>query len=348
MLKGKPGTAGILPWDYVHKGRPVIGTVFSPSGGVGKSSLAMNLAAYIARNAVEEAEAVRRREGLDKVAVPRVLVLDGDLCHGSLAIRLLWDERNPTTSFEPSLTSLVGYMERRQSMGFVAPETWPRKFLKPPVPEEQPMHEFILYNEALPNLNLLGAPEHPDKFFDFRPNQFREILTMLASYYSVIIIDSGTEIVMESQRAWLSHAHHLFLLMAPDIDRVINASKYVPILTEPRKHPRDTSDKPVILPPLVPIERVTPVMTRYDLPTKLDPDKVLKKFFPQFDRDQIVRMPDFQREMSAANNSNRFLVDENTEFREVVADIAGRLFGSYVEQLPDDSDGKRADAHLMR
>ncbi len=45
-----------LPFEIIGKGKPIIGTIFSPSGGVGKSSLAMNLAAYIADEAARQAE----------------------------------------------------------------------------------------------------------------------------------------------------------------------------------------------------------------------------------------------------------------------------------------------------
>lgn len=325
---GKPdlGVGARLPFDIVQAGRPIIGTVFSPSGGVGKSSMAMNLAVYIATQAAEQAEEYRVKGGFDKVHVPRVLVLDGDIVHGSLALRL-------TRRTTPNLAELAKYIDEREQQGYREADAWPPKY-NAAEPPQKPFSEFVMMHNDLPNLNLLAAPEKPDLFWGFKPKQYRDVLRMLARWYSVIIIDSGTEIVMQSQRAWLSHANHVFLLTAPDIDRVWNAGKAAGVLAE-QKTPAggDTLNMPL---PHVPYDRMSVVMTRYDAETGLDPDDALKTHFKWADKDDIFRIPDVAREMSRANNKGRFLVLENPGYAEIVGRIANRLFRSYSDQLDND------------
>lgn len=324
---GKPegGFGSRLPFDIVQAGRPIIGTVFSPSGGVGKSSMAMNLAAYIATQAAHQAEEYRVKGGFDKVHVPRVLVLDGDIVHGSLALRL-------TGRTSPNLAELAKYIDDREQDGHREADAWPPKYNKAD-PPQKPFADFIMMHNDLPNLNLLAAPEKPDLFWGFKPKQYRDILRMLARWYSVIIIDSGTEIVMQSQRAWLSHANHVFLLTAPDIDRAWNAGKAAGVLAEQKAGSADNLNMPL---PHVPLERMSVVMTRYDADTGLDPDDLIKKHFGWAGKDDVFRIPDVSREMSRANNKGRFLVLENPGYAEIVARIAGRLFSSYADQLEQD------------
>ena len=76
-----------LPLDSLVRGTPVIGTVFSPSGGVGKTSTAMNLAAYIA--SIGQAMAKKKEErGDTDVRVPCELLLEHDNHQAKLALRL--------------------------------------------------------------------------------------------------------------------------------------------------------------------------------------------------------------------------------------------------------------------
>jgi MinD-like ATPase involved in chromosome partitioning or flagellar assembly len=320
--KENPTPAQRLPFEVIQKGKPVIGTVFSPSGGVGKSSMAMNLAAYIALEAERQAEEERKKRGTE-VATPRVLVVDGDIVHGSLALRL-------AGRLSPSLQTLTDYIEQRHEEGFRDSQAWPPAFnnAEPPA---QPLRDFVMWHDSLPNLNLLAAPETPNAFWGFRPAQYREILTMLARFYRVIIIDSGTEIVMNSQRSWLAFASHIFLLTAPDIDRIHNASKAADIITHPQPDPRDPSR---MSDALVKDSNMSLVMTRYDADTGIDPDKAIADYFPGFAKKDIFRVPDLAKPMSRANNKGRFLVTENPEFHAVVASIASRLFEGYREQNP--------------
>jgi MinD-like ATPase involved in chromosome partitioning or flagellar assembly len=315
-----------LPFDSLVAGTPLIATIFSPSGGVGKSSTAMNLAVYIA--AIADAMAKQVSTTDQPARVPRVLLLDGDVVQGSLALRL----KHEVT---PSMHTLMLYLDDRFEAGFVGADRWPRVY-SDAVPGERSMRDFVMWPETLPNLNLLAAPDDPDLFYDFGPKEYREILQLLSKYYDVIIIDAGTEIVMESNRAWLQHANEVFLITAPEIDRIYNASKAARYIATSRTHPQDDSPDPKKLPPLVTADRLSVVMTRFDTDVGIDPEMLMDESFPWLkDRpDQKFAVPDVAQEMTRANNTGRFLVLEDPAYAKVIGRIAKHLFARYDSQKP--------------
>lgn len=310
-----------LPFETLTRGTPLIGTVYSPSGGVGKSSTAMNLAIYIA--AIADTMSRKKRErGDENVRTPRVLILDGDIGMGSLALRLKGE-------LTPSIHTLQLYIDDRESAGFTGDMAWPQVYENAPAGEKA-MRDFVMWPEILPNLNLLAAPEEPDLFYDFGPAEFRNILRMLGRFYDVIIIDAGIDVVLESQRAWLAHAHEVFLITSPEIDRVYNASKAARYIAKARPHPQDQSPNPQKLPPLATREKISVVMTRYDADSGLDPEGVIDELFPWLEDHQKFFIPDVSADMLRANNQGKFLVLKNAIYAKVIGEMAQHLFARYA------------------
>lgn len=136
---------------------------------------------------------------------------------------------------------------------------------------------------------------------------------------------------MESQRTWLSEANHVFMLTAPDMDRIYNAAKSVRYLMRSKPHPRDRSPNPRMLPPLVERDQFSLVMTRYDADSGIEPEQVLEEQFPWLAKSHTFMVPDVTREMTRANNRGRFLVLENQLYADIIGQAAQRLFDSYTE-----------------
>jgi len=324
-----------LPLDRITPGTPVVATFYSPSGGTGKTSQAMNTGALIAAVAQKIADK-RRKAGQENVRVPRVLLLDGDLAHGSLDIRLKGRSG-------PSIHTLLLYLDQREDAGFKGEAAYPRYYDNAP-PGEKAMRDFVIWNNALPNLNVLAAPDRPDKFHDFGPLELRNILRLLGQHYDVIIIDAGTDVVLETQRAWLQAANMVFMVTSPDIDRLFNAAQTARYMARAQRHPADFSENPQTLPPLVTREKLSVVVTRADADAGFDiDDVVLNKLFPWLEKRQYFRIPDLSAEMLRANNQSEFLVLQNQEYAKEIMKIAQLLFARYLSAsqrnaLPDASD----------
>jgi MinD-like ATPase involved in chromosome partitioning or flagellar assembly len=310
-----------LAFDQLKPGTPLIATIYSPSGGVGKSSTSMNLGVYIAAVAATMAKK-KAAQGQENIRVPRVLTLDGDIDMGSLLLRL-------TGRLEPNIYDLLTYIDEREEQGFEGPAAWPKSYDNPPAGEKG-MSSFVHWLDKLPNFNVLGAAKEPDLFWDFGPADYRNILKMLGKFYDVIIIDAGINVILESQRSWLAHANEVFLITAPDIDRIFNAAKTSRYIAQRRAHPQDTRDNAPILPALVTSDKLSVVMTRCDADAGIDLEENVKYFFPWLRDDQKFWIPDVSTEMTQANNSSRFLVLENPEYAKVISKMAKRVFQRYI------------------
>jgi MinD-like ATPase involved in chromosome partitioning or flagellar assembly len=323
--RGKKVKLEPLPFDELVAGTPLIAAIYSPSGGVGKTSTAMNLAGYVA--AIAGAMAKKRTEqGEQNVRTPKVLLLDGDIVQGSLGLRL----KNKVT---PSIHTLQLYLDQRQEQGFQGQDRWPAAYQDAP-PGEMAMRDFMMWPDIMPNFNLLAAPDEPDMFYDFSPADYQELLRLLSHFYDIIIIDCGIEVVMESNRAWLKHANEVFLITAPEIDRIYNASKAARYIATSRPHPQDVSEDPKKLPPLVTADRLSVIMNRYDMDSGLDPEKLMDESFPWLkDRpDQSFRIIDVDKSLTKANNVGRFLVLEHPGYAREIGKMAKHMFARYLQQ----------------
>ena len=311
-----------LPFPALMPGTPLVVTIYSPSGGVGKSSTAMNMAVYIAAVAETMARKKRERGDSGEVRVPRILAIDGDIAMGSLALRL-------TGKLEPNIHDLQLYIDERKDQGFAESDAWPSSYDNPPVGEES-MNKFVHWPDKLPNFNLLAAPKEPDLFWDFGPEEYKGILTMLGKFYDVIIIDAGTDLILESQRAWLQHANEVFLITSPEIDRIYNAAKAARLIAKRRPHPQDTREDAPLLPPLATRDKLSVVMTRCDSESGLNLERTVDYFFPWLDKNQKFWIPDVSLEMLQANNQGNFLVLDNPVYANVIGEMAKHVFQRYV------------------
>jgi MinD-like ATPase involved in chromosome partitioning or flagellar assembly len=308
-----------LDFDAIIPQHPLVIASYSPSGGVGKSSTAMNLGILIAT--VAENMAKQQGEG---ARVPRVLTLDGDIVMGSLSLRL-------TSKVEPNLYDLQKYIDQRTAAGFQGDAAWPSSFDQP-LPGEEPMYKFTHWPDSPANFSVLAAPSDPSHFWHFGPDHYRNILRMLGRFYDVIIIDCGTDLVLDSQRAWLSHANEVFMITSPDSDRLYNCAKAARIIAAAGPHPQDRRPKEdqKIYPPLATREKLSLVVTRYDSDSGLKLDLLVDKLFPWLNEDQKFWIPDVAQDMTRANNTGRFLVKENQEYADVINRMAKHAFHRYV------------------
>lgn len=326
--KGKKPTIEPLPFENLIPQQPMIAVFFSPSGGVGKSSSAVNFAVQCAK-AAEQQAAEQQRKGIAVERLPRILVIDGDVVHGSLALRL-------AGRLTPSMFDLFETLdERKAALGLDTRQpnrgAWVKSYENAQNGEAS-IRDFMLFHESIPNLDLLAAPDDPDMFYELKAQDYHEMLAMLANFYDIIVIDSGTEVVMPSTRTWLAHAHAVMLLTSPDIDRLHNAKKQARIITTQRPDPSDRSENPRLLDPLVTRDKIAVTLVKADLAVEagLDsPEKLLAETFETIDANQRFYINDFDRELRRANNKGEFLVLQNQEYARELNALAKFAFSRY-------------------
>jgi MinD-like ATPase involved in chromosome partitioning or flagellar assembly len=325
--KGKP-TIEALPFENLVHGQPLITVFFSPSGGVGKSSSAVNYAVQCAK-AAEQQAAEQQRKGIAVERIPRILVVDGDVVHGSLALRL-------AGRLTPSMFDLFEALdERKAALNIDSREpnkaAWITNYEHSQTGEPA-VRDFMLFHESIPNLDLLAAPDDPDMFYELKAQDYHEMLAMLSRFYDMIVIDSGTEVVMPSTRTWLAHAHAVMLLTSPDIDRLHNAKKQARIITTQRPDPADRSSNPRLLDPLVTRDKIAVTLVKADLAIESglgSPEEVLAETFETIDERQRFYINDFDRDLRRANNKGQFLVLQNQEYARELNALAKFAFTRY-------------------
>jgi MinD-like ATPase involved in chromosome partitioning or flagellar assembly len=325
-----------LPFGSLIPHKPLIISFFSPAGGVGKSSASLNAAALIAAIGARQA-ANADRQGAP-MRVPRVLAFDGDIVAGSLALLL-------TGEVKPNMHNLQLYLDSRAGKLGIDPaatpdewqeryrERWPRTFELGESPtDEEPMKKFVHWPERLDNLNLLAAPDDPSKYHDFAAWEYEELLDICSQFYDVIVIDCGTEQVMESNQTWLRNSHSVFMMVTPALDRIWNSSKAMTFIARRRRDPSDHSDNPRMLEPLVTRDRVSIVMTSADMETgiNLTGEELVGEFFPYIDEKQRFYIPDVRDELLKANNAHEFLVLDDARFAKSIMAIVKHSFNRYA------------------
>jgi hypothetical protein len=137
--------------------------------------------------------------------------------------------------------------------------------------------------------------------------------------------------VLDSQRAWLSHANEVFLITSPDSDRLYNCSKAARHIASSSPHPQDRrGENAKLLPPLATREKISLVITRADSDSGLKLDKVVDTLFPWLDDSNKFWIPDVSAEITRANNTGHFLVTEDQDYAKVINQMAKHAFHRYV------------------
>lgn len=183
----KPGIIPELeiPLIQTRFGKKII-TVYSPLGGVGKTTAAFNLA-----NHIKETE-----------PTTKVLLLDGDFLNASLCDRYRFPEADNVTRFLDYIDS----QSIQESISNLAAQNKSQKFIV-----SNPSAPF----DVLYNVNSIGANK----------TLVENALEVLSGAYDVVIIDAGTEIIATHQSVWLSKADDILLISELEIDRLYNTSK---------------------------------------------------------------------------------------------------------------------------
>jgi len=288
-----------LPFDMVQPGSSLIITVTSPKGGVGKSTTSLAMGAYMAetgRTMFEKGEISR---------MPRVLVFDGDVANGNLAIRV-------ANKMSPNLYDLIEYCDRTGA----APAVYTSDDMS-----EAAMLDFVLHHASIPNLNIMAAPENPEAFNDYTVEDYERVLAILQSFYDIIIIDSGTEVVMPSNQVWLRYAHQVFLLTVPERAALNSAGKYARLVT------RAAKDRPV----LVTADKFNIVMMQADADLGFKPEYAISTTFPWASQDHVFYFADFYREAARANNRQSFLSLEDPAYSKEISKLLKAAFKNYAE-----------------
>lgn len=288
-----------LPFNLLRQGDPLVMAVYSPKGGAGKSTTAMNLGAYLA-------DSGRRMAAKDKAGAepPRICVIDGDIGNGNLAIRV-------ADRTEPNLLNLQEWMDAHDGR---APDDYDS-------PDERvaTIRDFMLWTRDLPNLNILAAPSNPEAYDDFTPADYEHLLQELGRHFDVIIIDCGTEIVMESTKTWLRFAHQVFLLTLPERAALHSAGKAARLIARP------TNERDILVTP----DKLNIVMMRSDADLGLNPEFGMQKTFPWADGQNTFYFSDFDLEAGQANNRGSFLALENQTYSEQIGALAQIAFRNY-------------------
>lgn len=300
--KGRSGGRVKLPrleFSAIEENDPLVIAVFSPKGGAGKSTTSVNLSALMAASGAAAA-------GKGQPA-PRVLVLDGDIANGNLAIRV-------ANKLDPNLLELIMWMDRNGE---------PQAYLPEEAGGGAGMQEFVLYHNDLPNLNILAAPDNAEAFDDFTVEDYERIIKLLGRFYDVIVIDCGTEIVMQSNQTWLRHAHQVFLLTLPERAALHSAGKVARLITRPSAN----GERPMLVSP----DKLHVVMMRSDADLGFDPRIGMEETFPWADSAHTTYFRDYDRETARANNAGQFLSLENADYAQDIGQLALAAFRHYRE-----------------
>lgn len=278
-----------LPFSSLA-GDPLVMAVFSPKGGAGKSTTSVNMGALLAASGAATA-------GKDQEP-PRILVMDGDIANGNLAIRV-------ANTLEPNLLDLIEWMDANGDLTEYDNEH-----------ASASMRDFVLWHEDLPNLNILAAPDNPEAFEDFDVADFERILNMVGKFYDVIIIDCGTEVVMRSNQTWLRHSNQVFLLTLPERAALHSAGKAARVIT------RAGAGRPTLVSP----DRLHIVMMRSDADLGFDPRHGVKATFDWADSEHVSYFRDYDQETARANNASQFLSLENPDYAEDISGLVSAAF----------------------
>jgi len=271
-------------------GRPLVISVFSPKGGVGKSTTAANLAAYIAKAAEQSGEAENCR----------VLLVDGDVANGNLALRV-------AKTLQPNMLDMINHVDKLKENRMNL-DDW-----------ERDIGPWVLAHPRISNLDILAAPDNPEVLSDLVQSDLDTLMRAFAQFYQVIIYDCGTQLTEWTNCAWLNYASQVYLMVEPEIACLASTAENV---ERARMMNLITPD----------VCRVVCIRSDMDL-GQLKAQDVIGEMFSYVVPTKQFYMPDFHRDAIEAGNAGEFLTLDSPEYAESLTQIVRHSLESYEKDF---------------
>lgn len=284
--KGKSKPQFLRITNRFAPGRPLVVSFTSPKGGVAKSTTAANYAAYIAKAAELSGEG-------DNV---RVLLVDGDVANGNLALRV-------AQRLKPNLLDMVIHMDELHKAGG-SMENF-----------ERDVAPYVLAHPKISNLDILAAPENPEVISQLRQEDLNALMSCWAQMYSVVVFDTGTQINEFTNCAWLSYSSQVYLMTEPELACLNSTLEYA-------KRARKVN---LITPDVCRIICVRADMEIGDIP----PEEFVGDVFSFVPPNRQFYWPDFHRDAISAGNAGEFLTLDSAEYAKALTPVVRQSLDSY-------------------
>lgn len=198
--------------------KPKVISVFSGTGGVGKTLLAVNLAKWIQMN-------VRFKQKPAKV-----LVLDGDLHGPGIGIRLRAVASN-------DLLDMVKHIDEQKDQGKTISEIL-TSF--EPSNNTSCMKYFIDHYHGI---DYLSSDTDVDGVFEYEPKDLEEVLEICKRFYDVVIIDAGSNVSSLLMQTWIANSDKNIVMPLAEVDSLYQNTKAVRFLCRAQQNPTTSNIK---------------------------------------------------------------------------------------------------------
>ncbi len=177
-----------VSWDDLEQ-RPLVIGITSAKGGVGKSSTAMNLAAYLTQP-----------QGPENISIERkILLVDADDYSIMRARMGVWTQST-------SADSLLEDLEKQKIWSF------------------KDTQKHLVTHKKVPGLYVLPA-KHEDS--DWSPGDYQRLFKDLSKHFLAIVVDLGSELASTNHQYWANKADTLFWMASPDVTSLAANGKVI-------------------------------------------------------------------------------------------------------------------------